>query len=197
MITTKGKETLWDKIFSNGTFYIELGYWDEDAEDENKFIKISVDSIKSHLPEEHQDKIDKVSDTRQYVKRQILVYSDDVEGTGTTAKNLKSSYESGNYLVLKHTGSEATVINAYDLLFPEIDDGSADNINNSTDDVVDQGGWGVIDAIALYQGTTLIYANQLANSITTAHAMQLRFPANDLSFTINFEEDIEGDFTDD
>jgi hypothetical protein len=159
MITTKGKETLWDKIFSNGTFYIELGYWDEDAEDENKFIKISVDSIKSHLPEEHQDKIDKVSDTRQYVKRQILVYSDDVEGTGTTAKNLKSSYESGNYLVLKHTGSEATVINAYDLLFPEIDDGSADNINNSTDDVVDQGGWGVIDAIALYQGTTLIYAN--------------------------------------
>lgn len=197
MITTKGKETLWDKIFSNGTFYIELGYWDEDAEDENKFIKISVDSIKSHLPEEHQDKIDKVSDTRQYVKRQILVYSDDVEGTGTTAKNLKSSYESGNYLVLKHTGSEATVTNAYDLLFPEIDDGSADNINNSTDDVVDQGGWGVIDAIALYQGTTLIYANQLANSITTAHAMQLRFPANDLSFTINFEEDIEGDFTDD
>jgi hypothetical protein len=86
-----------------------------------------------------------------------------------------------------------TVINCNTFVFPEIDDGSPDNINN-TEESVDYGAWGTVNGIALYTGDgmggrTLIYATQLTDPIITTHAMQLRFPAEQLSFTFAFDDE--------
>lgn len=178
MVTENGTLAIWKNILSNAK--LALGYWNKNDKD-NPFIEISESTIVTWGGA--KENTDATDQKRNYSRVSISV------GEPTDAQ--KKTYAEGNYptafMGYKTGSNSCTITNNYAFVFPDIDDGSPDNINYNGTTKDTYGGWGTVNALGLYVGDTLYYASPISD-IVTDHAMELRFPTQQLSFTLVFSE---------